>query len=140
MPVSETLVESVVRETSERLKDPSYGQLAVGDFVQSQRNVSQYLSSRAAKMGGAPVVVTLVFHAQILSECLRKERGSDVPVVDFPTLDRAAQGDAQANLHAREPALANYIASNVDEAALRLELCKVALALSFAAAAREKKR
>jgi hypothetical protein len=132
MAITEALVASVVAETSERMKDPSYTQLAVGAFVEEQKHVSQYLSSRSARLGGASGVITLVFHAQILSECLRKAQSADVPLVQFPALDRAAQGDPSRSLAEREPALANYVASNLDEPALRSELAKVALALVFA--------
>jgi hypothetical protein len=132
MAITEALVASVVAETSERMKDPAYTQMAVGAFVEEQKHVSQYLSSRSARLGGANGVIMLVFHAQILSECLRQSRNADVPLVQFPALDRAAQGDPAKALAEREPALASYVASNVDEPALRSELAKVALALVFA--------
>ena len=79
--ITARLVASVVAETSERMKDPAYTQMAVGAFVEEQKHVSQYLSSRSARLGGANGVITLVFHAQILSECLRTERKAEVPLV-----------------------------------------------------------
>ena len=85
MPIAEALVASVVAETSERMKDPQYVQLSLGEFVQSQRPLSQYLSSRAPKLGGAEALVTIVFHAQILCECLRRGLKIEVPAVDFPS-------------------------------------------------------
>jgi hypothetical protein len=132
MAIPEALVASVVTETSERMKDPAYAQLAVGAFVEEQKHLSQYLSSRSARLGGAQGVLTLIFHAQILCDCLHRALGADVPMVGFPTLDRAAQGDPAKVLAEREPALASYISSNVDEAPLRSELSKVALALVLA--------
>jgi hypothetical protein len=140
MPITEELVAEVVAETSERMKDPSYVQMAVGDFVQGQKNISQYLSSRAPRIGGAQALVTVVFHAQILSECLERGLGKAVPIVSFPQLDKAAQGEPAKLLAEREPVLANYIASNVDEEKLRVELCKVAHALVLASEGSARKK
>jgi hypothetical protein len=136
MPIAEALVESVVADTSQRMKDPQYVQLALGEFVQSQRHLSQYLSSRAAKLGGAEALVTIVFHSQIICECFRRSLKADVPAVDFATLDRASRDDPAKRFAEREPALSSYVASNVEEAELRLELQKVGLALSLACVAR----
>jgi hypothetical protein len=136
MSIAEALVASVVAETSERMKDPQYVQLSLGEFVQSQRPLSQYLSSRAPKLGGAEALVTIVFHAQILCECLHRGLKIEVPAVDFPTLDRASRDDPAKRFAEREPALSSYVVSNVDEPALRLELQKVGLALALACVAR----
>ncbi len=131
MAIPERIVAQIVAETSERMKDATYSQLAVGSFVQAQPQVSQYLSVRSGRIGGAQGVLTVAFHAEILRECLARAHGSEPGLVDFHVLDRASQGDPIARLAELEPSLASYIASNVDEDVLRLELSRIALSLTY---------
>jgi hypothetical protein len=134
MPVPEAVVTSVVAHTSEQMKDPNFVQLSVGSFVEGQPHLSRFLSAKAARLGGAEALVQLAFHGQVLLECLHSHKASAVPVVDFPLLDRASQGDFVAVFTAREPALASYVASNIEDARLRSELCRIGLALCMALA------
>jgi hypothetical protein len=129
MPVSEAVVAKVVADISEQMKDPSFVQLSVGSFVQDQPQLSQFLGAKAAKLGGAEALVQLVFHAQVLAECLRQARGDSLDTVGFEQLDRASQGDFAKIFADREPHLASYVASNLDDERLRSELCRVGLAL-----------
>ncbi len=134
MPVSEAEVAAVVADISERMKDPNFVQLAVGSFVEGQPQITRFLSAKATRLGGAQALMELVFHAEVLRECLVKNRaGREVPEVDYPLLDRASQGDFTQTLTAREPHLANYVASNVEQPAQRAELCRVGLSLCLAA-------
>ena len=134
MPISEAVVAEVVARVSESMKDPSYAQLAVGGFVQAQPHISQYLSAKAARIGGAQSVVHIVFHAEVMAECFRhgQDKHVDDVVVEYRSLDRASRGDVMAEFQKREPALSSYVASNVDEEPLRLELCRIGLAFAFA--------
>jgi len=132
MPVLESVVASVVHDTSLRMSDPQFAQVAVGHFVQSQPALASYVSGRASRIGGAQGVLEVAFHAELLCECLRAVRGKELPAVPLRFLERAAKGDPVAELHAAEPALANYVASNVEHASVRLELCRVGLALVLA--------
>ena len=50
MAIEEAVVAEVVRETSERMKDPLFSQLAVGHFVESQPELAGYLSARAPRI------------------------------------------------------------------------------------------
>jgi hypothetical protein len=129
MAVSEAVVTAVVSHTSEQMKDPSFVQLSVGSFVEAQPHVSRFLSAKAARLGGAEALVQLVFHAEVLLECVRQSSGQSVKSIDFPLLDRASQGDFASLFTNREPHLANYVASNVDDAKLRQELCRIGLAM-----------
>lgn len=131
MPVPESLVASVVNDTSQRMTDPQFAQVAVGHFVQTQPDLASYLSARASRIGGAQGVLEVAFHAELICECLRQQRGKEeLPRVPLRWLDRAAKGDAIAELSALEPALASYVASNVESAAVRLELARIGLALA----------
>jgi hypothetical protein len=132
MAVQESVVASVVSDTSERMSDPQFAQVAVGHFVQSQPDLASYLSGRSSRIGGAQGVLEVAFHAELLCECLRQVRGKELPRVPLRVLERAAKGDAVATFTASEPALASYVASNVDNAAVRLELCRIGQALVLA--------
>jgi hypothetical protein len=132
MAVLEAVVSAVVSQTSERMKDPSFAQLHVGSFVEGQPHMSRFLSAKAARLGGAEALIQLAFHGQVLLECLQQQAKRAMPVVDFPLLDRASQGDFVAAFAAREPALASYVASNMEDANLRSELCRIGLALAMA--------
>ncbi|MET0343917.1 MAG: hypothetical protein ABW252_23080 [Polyangiales bacterium] len=131
MPVPESVVASVVQDTSERMRDPEFTQLTVGHFVESQPELARYLSARAGRIGGAQGVLEAAFHAERLSECLHRHAGKPPRVVDLRTLDRASKGDPVAAFTEREPALASYVASNVDGEPLRREICRLALALAL---------
>jgi hypothetical protein len=132
MPVLEDVVASVVNDTSERMSDPQFAQIAVGHFAEAQPHLASYVSGRASSIGGAQGVLEVAFHAELLCECLRKLRGKELPVVPLRFLERAAKGDTVAEFTAAEPALASYVASNVESERLRLELCRVGLALVLA--------
>jgi len=132
MPVAESIVESVVAETSKRMQDPRYTELAVGSFVQTQVEIARFLSARSGRIGGAQGVLEVAFHAELLCECLRRSHGRTLPEVDLRTLDRASKGDPVATFSLREPALASYVASNVETESLRGELCRIGLAVLLA--------
>lgn len=131
MAISEAAVEAVVGRTSERMQDPDFAQICVGSFVEDQPELSRFLSAKAAHMGGAQVLVHLVFHAQVLRECVEADRKRPLPVVPFALLDRASNGDFVAEFTRREPHLSSYVASNVDEPELRRELCRIGLAMCY---------
>ena len=129
MAVSEALVEQVVRETSQRMQDAQYAQLAIGHFAEQQPRVVQYLAAIAARLGGEEGVVQLAFHAELLCECLRRSSTRALPVVEWEALDVASREDPVAVFARREPALASYVASNLEAPAWRLELCRIGIAL-----------
>lgn len=132
MPIQEAQVEVVVSEVSRRMGEPDYVQNAVGAFVQAQPHISRYLSARGPKIGGGEAVVHIAFHSEVMAQCLRNHRGRALSIVDFHDLDAAAEGDAPGRFEKQEPALANYVASNIDDEKVRLELCRIGLALAGA--------
>ncbi len=128
--VEEALVAAIVAEVSERMSDPNYAQIAVGRFVESQPTISRYLSARASDLGGQ-AVVHAVFHAELLVECVARSDGrAFLEPIGFDALDAAAQGKPVEELEKEQPALAGYIASNVEEESLRETLSLVALTLA----------
>lgn len=133
MAILEELVAQVVSDVSERMKDPSYAQLAIGSFVQSQPHVSKYFTARMEHLGGGEAVMHAAFHGELLAECYRRERGSeDLPMISFVDLDAVHGGDAVARFREVQPALADYLSSNVDQDGMRAVLALFGLALDRA--------
>lgn len=128
--IPESLVASVVTEVSQRMNDPGYAQMAIGGFVQSHPDVSRYITAQLDELGGGEAVMHTVFHAEVLHECFRRHAAQDLPAIRFRDLDAAANGDEVAGLYASEPALADYLASNVDVEAMRKVLSLIALAMA----------
>lgn len=121
-------MEEVVARTSERMSaDPNYAQLAVGNFVQQHPNVSRYVTANSDSIGGEGVI-HVVFHAEVLAECFRTHLGSDIPSVGFAELDAAAAGDREKRFREAQPALADYLRSNVEEEPMREVLALIGLA------------
>ena len=128
--IPEALVAEVVSYTSEQMsKDPGYAQMAVGSFVQAHPDVSRFVAANTDSIGGEGVIHT-VFHAEVLAECFRRHLGRELRAVRFATLDAAASvdGDAITRLSSSQPALADYVKSNVDEEAIQKLLALIALA------------
>ncbi len=133
MPVPEKLVADVVSEVSQRMSEPGYAQLAIGSFAQSHPDAGRYITAHLDELGGGEAVMHAVFHAELMNECFRRHLGHELRAVRFKDLDAAAGGDEVALFRAREPALADYVSSNVDDDAMRRVLSLVGLAMSRAA-------
>jgi hypothetical protein len=127
--VPEALVEAVVREVSERLADPAYAQLAVGSFVAAQPHITRFLSAQGTALGGEGIVHA-AFHAELIREALERHLDAPPRVASFRDLDAAAGPDALKRFAAKQPALASYLASNVDDEPLRELLAHVGLVLA----------
>ena len=128
--VPEAVVERVVAEVSRRLEDPSYAQVAVGQLVESQPFVSRYLSARTDALGGGEVVIHAAFHLDTLASCFRAHL--DVAALEplpFADLDAASGDDVASRFAGAQPALAAYVATNTNGAALRETLALVGLAM-----------
>lgn len=134
MSIPESQVASVVSDVSQRMGDPGYAQLAIGGFAQSHPDVGRYITAHLDDLGGGEAVMHTVFHAEVINECFRRHLERELPPVRFGDLDAAARtGDPFERLRASEPALADYLASNVDGEPMRRVLALVALAMSRAA-------
>ncbi len=128
--IPEELVAQVVSDISARMADPQFAQVAVGRFVQAQPAISQFLSARASAFGGE-AVIHAAFHSDIVSECFRRQLGREVlPEVGFPDLDRVAGEASLTKLADEQPAIADYLTSNVEGEPLREVIALVARALA----------
>jgi hypothetical protein len=130
MAVPEETVAQVVGEVSGQMSDPQYGQLALGDLIQRNPDLARYVSAKADKLGGEEQVVQTLFHAHVLSECVRAHRGSHPPPVGFAELDAVFEHDSLSALQRREAGLADYIRSNVEGEVPQQTLALIGLALS----------
>ncbi len=134
MAVPEKFVASVVAEVSVRMKNPAYAQVAIGHFVETQPNVSKWVTAHLASEGGE-AVMHAVFHSEVIAECVRQFRSAEADteveskVVSFPNLDDASIGDPLALLSEEEPALSGYITSNIENDALKRAVALFARAL-----------
>ncbi|MBZ0121939.1 MAG: hypothetical protein K8H88_33405 [Sandaracinaceae bacterium] len=128
--IPESLVAQVVADVSKRMGDPTFAQVAIGQFVEAHPDVGRWLAAQSQALGGSEGVMNAVFHAEILVECFRRHTRSEPPSVRFAVLDAATKkGDALAALRAIQPALADFVHSNVESDAMKRALCLVGLAL-----------
>lgn len=130
MAVPEKVVAEVVAEVSKRMSDPKYAQIAIGSFAQSHPDVGRYITAHLDELGGGEAVMYTVFHAEVLNECFRRHVNKELTPVRFRQLDAVAAGDHVADFQAREPALAAYLESNVDQPPMRRILSLVGLAMA----------
>ena len=126
--ISQDVVERVVADVSERMNDPRYGQVRIGEFVEAHPEAAQYLATVVGRRVGAEAVMHAVFHAAVLAGCVTDGAGAPDRTVSFVALDAVA-GDPVPTLHAAEPALHDYLLANVDEQGAHDPLARVALAL-----------
>ena len=130
MGIPEKVVEEVVTEASERLgKDPNYSAMMVGEFVQGQPSITQYLGSKADDLGGADAVVNTVFHAALMAHCFVREYYRSISPISFDVLSAAAEGDRVEKLKGVQPALLDYLDANVEHPEMKKVLMLFALAM-----------
>lgn len=127
--IPEAVVESVVSDVSKRMSDPTYSQLAIGSFAQAHPDASRFITAHLDDLGGGEGVMHAVFHAQVLNECFERHQGRSLTPIDFADLDAAAQGDPIEKLQERQPGLASYVASNVDEPAIKKLVSLIGVAM-----------
>ncbi len=129
MAIPESVVAAVVKDVSKRMKEPSYAQVAIGSFAENQPDIARYIGARAKELGGSEGVVQVAFHGEVMIECFRKHAKKEPRRITFRDLDACARFPVVSELTKRQPALADYVASNVDGAEIQKALALVGLAL-----------
>jgi hypothetical protein len=129
--IPEKVVAEMVNEASIKMNDPLYAQTMVGNWVQAQPIATKYMTAHVRELGGAEAVVNMVFHAQVLASCFLRHVGRSVPKMTFDQLDHVSDGDRDAALKKRQPALFDYLAANVEKDEMRRILTLVALAMDY---------
>jgi hypothetical protein len=131
VPNPEELVAEVVAEVSSRMQDPAYAQVAIGAFIEAHPEASRFVALKMTARGGAEAAMHALFHAQVVAECVARHRGVDaLAPLCFADLDAVAEDARGAGLAAKEPALAGYLQSNIDEPKTEGVIAHLALALA----------
>jgi hypothetical protein len=127
--IAKQTVADVVHEASLKLQDPNYSAVMVGSFVQEQNPAAHYITAHADEIGGTEQVVSTIFHAAVLALCFQRAGGRSIPEMGFEDLDRVAGNDAVERLLRAQPALHEYIFSNIETGKVRDILSLLALAM-----------
>ena len=129
MAIPESTVEEVVGEVSKNMSDPRFAQLAIGGFAQAHPDAGRFITAHLDDLGSGEAVMHAVFHAEVLRRCFEAHIHRSLSPIGFEVLDMAAKGDPVERFTKVQPALASYIASNVDELPMRKLLSLVGLAM-----------
>jgi hypothetical protein len=129
MRIDDQVVQEVVAEASAKMSDPNYSAVAVGGFVQQQAPAAQFVTAHEAELGDADAIVSVIFHAALLAQCFQRAGGRSLRTMSYEDLDVVAAGDPLAVLADRQPALSDFIVSNVEHAEARRLLSLLALAM-----------
>jgi hypothetical protein len=127
--IDEKVVKEVVAEASAKMADPNYSAVAVGGFVQSQNPAAQFVTAHEPELGNAEAIVGVIFHAALLAQCFQRACGRTIRSMSFEDLDMVAAGDAMRTLAQRQPALSDFIVSNVENEVAQRLLALLALAM-----------
>lgn len=127
--IPESAVEEIVSEVSKHMSEPSFTQLAIGGFAQAHPDVGRFITAHLDDLGSGEAVMHAVFHAEVLRRCFEKQIGRSLAPIGFEVLDMVSEGDSVERLGKEQPALASYIASNVEEPAMQRLLSLVGLAM-----------
>lgn len=131
MRIPEKIVEELVKEASLKMSDPNYSAVLVGGFVQLQGDAAQYISASADDLGGAEGVVNTIFHTALIAECFKRANNRTVGEMTFQILDRVSDGDREAALTSKQPAIAEYIKTNIDDPGMAKTVRLFALAMDL---------
>lgn len=130
MKIDDKTVAEVVAEASTKMADPNYSAVTVGGFVQSQSPAAQFVTAHDTELGGSPeAIVSVIFHAALLAQCYQKARGRILRTMSYEDLDTVATTEPLATLARKQPALSDFIVSNVEHAEAQKLLALLALAM-----------
>ena len=132
MKLKKELVAEVVAEASRRMSDANYSAVLVGAFVEHQMPASQFISAHEDELGGAEAIIGVVFHAALIAAAFERGAGRTARILEYEDLDAVARGDSLATLATRQPAMHEFITSNVEHDASRKLLALLALAFDHA--------
>lgn len=130
MKIDDKTVQAVVTEASAKMNDPNYSAVAVGGFVQSQPPAAQFVTAHEPELGSAETIISVIFHASLLAQCFQRASNRSIRTMSYEDLDTAASfGDPLKTLSVRQPALSDFIVSNVEHDAAKKLLALLALAM-----------
>jgi hypothetical protein len=115
MKLTNEQVADIVADASKKMSDPSYSAVMVGGFVQSQTPAAQFIGAHDQELGGAEAVINVIFHCALVSACFARGAGRTVRTLGYEDLDAAARGKPLENLAKLQPAVADFIKTNLEK-------------------------
>ena len=129
MKLTKEQVAAVVTEASQKMSDPNYTAVMVGEFVQRQTPVSQFISAHTSELGGAEAVVNVIFHCALVAQCFARN-GGRVRTLTYEDLDFAAQGEPLVRLAEAQLPLHEFIQANIENEEAQKLVAMIALAIN----------
>jgi hypothetical protein len=123
------MVAAVVTEASAKMSDPNYSAVMVGGFVQRQVPACQFISAHERELGGADAIVSVIFHCALVELCFTRGAGRQPRPMSYEDLDAVAGGDSLVKLTAVQPAVAEFIESNLEHPGARQLVALMGLAI-----------
>ena len=122
-------VAAVVTEASAKMSEPNYSAVMVGGFVQRQVPACQFISAHEQELGGAEAIISVIFHCALVEQCFARGAGRQARALSYEDLDGVAGGDSLKKLTALQPAVAEFIESNLENPSARQLVALMALAI-----------
>lgn len=112
--MTEPSIVQVISQASPRMGDAQYVTGKVNRLIKDQPSVAQYIMAHQAELS-ADGVVTVLFYAALVQECVAAASGRRGVPLSYAQLDAAAQAaPTLEDLVQVEPDLASFIATNVE--------------------------
>jgi hypothetical protein len=128
MKLTKEQVAAVVTEASQKMGNPNYGAELVGGFVQTQPHVAQFISAHDRELGGADMIVNVIFHCALVGAAFQRA-GGKLRTLSFEDLDAAARGDALARLEHAQLPLHEFVQANLENDEAKRLVAMIALAI-----------
>ncbi|MEZ4364542.1 MAG: hypothetical protein R3B48_30475 [Kofleriaceae bacterium] len=128
MKLTNDQVAEVVADASKKMSDPNYSAVMVGGFVQSQTPAAQFIGAHDQELGGAEAVVNVIFHCALVSACFQRGGGRSPRTLSYEDLDFAARGKPIEKLAKLQPAIADFINTNLEHPAAQQLVAMIAVA------------
>lgn len=128
--VPEAIVAAVVADVSKRMSEPNYAQVAIGSFAQAHPDVGRFITAHKEELGDGEAIIHAVFHAEVMHECFRRHFGRYLSPVGFAALDDASGDGVLERFEKLQPALADYLKSNLDNEVMVRLLALVGTAMA----------
>lgn len=129
MKLTKEQVASVVTEASQKMSDPNYSAVLVGGFVQSQAQVTQFISAHERELGGAEAIINVIFHCALVGQCYSRN-GGRMRTLSYADLDDAARGEPLVRLEQVQLPLHEFIKANIESEEAQKLVAMIALAIN----------
>jgi hypothetical protein len=127
MKLTNEQVAEIVADTSKKMSDPNYSAVVVGGFVQTQTPAAQFIGAHDQELGGAESVVNVIFHCGLVSTFFQRGAGRTPRTLNYEDLDYAARGKPLDNLAKIQPAVADFIKTNIEHPTAQELVAMIAL-------------